>query len=454
MTPTTVTQTPEAQRNGSVLRVWTGVEVGELEAAVCDAFTLNDLRRLVRIGLEQDLEYLVNLNGNKADVVSDLVAEVKRAGWTEQFIRAVYNARPQNPLVRKFCNDRATFVFQPPPAAEQLGRSVASGLAAFQVLIGRPDAAPLRELLHQLSNRFSESRQAIVQMRQYKVLHDCLHTVAYSLIDELSRSVERFREDASRFRGVTNDSRQLRRYTGDLERWARDARTVADGPPPDPPIPFREVEDGWIANLITAVECLRRALNAVDPAPASDGLNLVKWVLSQQPARINNELVRRAGDFQFRQLSQDLRRAAGFVPADDSRAGLFAVGLADLDALQPRLHSLVAEHGHWQSLENNLALIGQTPGLLSIMWPVLREAGRQIADLYQSTEWAARLSAAIQQYDLVQDPEGRWFALDDFRRESDARFFAVDRDLRTLCDTLATVAAAVDAVLEAISHEH
>src|SRR5262245_341886 len=167
MTPATASSPPETPRNGRTGRLWTGAELAELEAAVCDAFTLNDLRQLARRKLDQELEQLVNPNAAKTIVVSDLIAELKNRGWVEVFVRAVYEERPKNPLVIAFCEARARFVHAPPPAAEEIGRSVISTLAEIQTVVGRPDAAPLRKLLHHLSSRFDESRRAIVPMRQY-----------------------------------------------------------------------------------------------------------------------------------------------------------------------------------------------------------------------------------------------------------------------------------------------
>src|SRR5262249_46141625 len=279
---------------------------------------------------------------------------------------------------------RARFVFLPPTTAEQLGHSVTAGLTALRTLAQRPDAGPAQELVRQLGGRFRNSRHGIGEMRQDKMLHDCLHRIAYPLVELLTSAVSLFQKEPDRFGEGKDDRRTLRRYCADVERWTHDAETAAAGPPP---IPFFEVEAAWVNNLLASAASIKEALETGNPALAAQGLRLIELVLDQQPTRINSELVSRATRLDLRQLSTELGRGAALLPGAESPTGLFAGGLRDLHELHPRLNSLIAEHGHWQALHNNLAPFHRFPMLRGIMWMKLRDAGREIADLYQTADW-------------------------------------------------------------------
>src|SRR5262249_43170068 len=149
---------------------------------------------------------------------------------------------------------------------------------------------------------------------------------------------------------------------------------------------------------------------------AAQGLRLIELVLDQQPTRINSELVSRATRLDLRQLSTELGRVAALLPGAESSTGLFAGGLRDLHELHPRLNSLIAAHGHGQALHNNLAPFHRFPMLRGIMWMKLRDAGREIADLYQTADWARRLTVALDGYESARSDDDRLDRVDDFKQ--------------------------------------
>src|SRR4051794_15939766 len=101
-----------------------------LQAAVVEAFDADGLAQLTRYRLGQRLEVLVNTNQGLGAVVFALIQFVESRGWTEEFVRGVYEERKENPAVLQFCQAHAPFVFTPRTPTNDLARSVGTGLAA------------------------------------------------------------------------------------------------------------------------------------------------------------------------------------------------------------------------------------------------------------------------------------------------------------------------------------
>src|SRR5437870_4779647 len=93
-----------------------------LQGAVLDAFDAPSLTEFTRFRLGQRLDVLVNTNQGFGAVAFALIQLVEARGWTEEFVRDVYEERKDNPTVRQFCDTHAKFVFTPRTSTNDLAR--------------------------------------------------------------------------------------------------------------------------------------------------------------------------------------------------------------------------------------------------------------------------------------------------------------------------------------------
>ncbi len=72
----------------------------ELGDAIAEAFTRDELERLVRLHLGVDLGNIINLDAPFRNIVFDLIDYFNGKGLTEQLIKAVGRERPANSQIR------------------------------------------------------------------------------------------------------------------------------------------------------------------------------------------------------------------------------------------------------------------------------------------------------------------------------------------------------------------
>ncbi len=426
--------------------VWTAAQRQQLRDAVAQAFTKENLRIVVDRGLDWRLDRRVNLDAPIDQIVFDLVDEVERGGWNEAFVRAVFAYRPNAPALRAFCEANAKYVFT--PTSRQQAMAAAVGMDALVELVRRPDTARGRAHLREVAEESAAALGVVDRMGRYKQLHDALHALNYSLSYELARSVRMFRDDPVRFRATVVEVRQLRKYCGNLDDYAEEAKRAAGFLPTAEQAP----QGTWIEVLMLAAKCIREAMEPNgEPAKAETGLRILRVTLAQQPTQINKQIVDLARGLDLTAVAGRLRGVVADLPAGDPLTNRFAESLTDLAGLTPRVAALVDEHDAWQQLDNPLGMVNEVPESLLLMWPRIRQLGQALIAAHPAAGWAVELTVTTVKFETAADPTAQEFALDDFRQIATRRFRAVDAELLELSTTMRHIAAGFEAVLKVLT---
>ncbi len=100
----------------------TGPEIDRLKRALLDAFSLDGLRRLLRIQLDVDLEHLVPTLGQNGDQIAyNLVrAYAAKPGGLALLLRAALAENPDNPALQGVAADFAGRAFDVLPLPKEL----------------------------------------------------------------------------------------------------------------------------------------------------------------------------------------------------------------------------------------------------------------------------------------------------------------------------------------------
>jgi hypothetical protein len=78
-----------------------GVNLAEIQQAIVEAFSPNDLEQLVRVRLNERLDVIVNTNSPQRYIVFQLLTWAEQHGREVELMRAAYLARPGNDKVRR-----------------------------------------------------------------------------------------------------------------------------------------------------------------------------------------------------------------------------------------------------------------------------------------------------------------------------------------------------------------
>ena len=101
----------------------TGPEIDQLKRALLDAFTLDDLRQLLRIQLDVDLEHLVPTLGQNGDQIAHSLVRAYAAAAPQRF-------NPQSLAwhlaIQSLLQVSRAFIYQRPGWAEALERRLAA----------------------------------------------------------------------------------------------------------------------------------------------------------------------------------------------------------------------------------------------------------------------------------------------------------------------------------------
>lgn len=177
------------------MSLFTGSQQQALQAAVEDAFDADDLARLAKFRLGQSLQVMVQTDRALSAVVFDLIQFVESRGWTDEFVRGVYEERKDNLVVRQFCEANAQFVFVPRASTTELAREVGSGLDAVTGRMANK-TDPVRAILAgQASLTLSDLGTQFTRLRKYKVLHDCLHNLQFKYARLIKTEIRVFKDD-------------------------------------------------------------------------------------------------------------------------------------------------------------------------------------------------------------------------------------------------------------------
>jgi hypothetical protein len=356
-------------------------QLEQLHAAVLGAFDQAELEQLCRFKLGQTLNVIVNTARPFTAVVFDLLDLVERRGWTEEFVRGVYEARRDNPAVVQFCQAHATLVFTPRKATNELAQTVSRELAAVASGLASDGRAIRDVLFGQAHQNLADLVRQFTWLRQYKILHDCLHSLQFKYARLIATFLKSFVENPE-------DADNLVILFAEMADELAKTRPEAQG------LESRDAENVWLNAGEESVRRMRAAVGVRDPQAAAAGCTLLEGLLRVQPTRINELLTGILGRLDLDRLRSLL------VDLDPRPAGdhsTLADATAALGSLTPRVRVILAEHRQWQLVDNGLVQIdtelrlGSPLEQCAFLWTEVDKLLQPILDQDPGATWSEEL---------------------------------------------------------------
>ncbi|MEI2746777.1 MAG: hypothetical protein V9G22_15825 [Ottowia sp.] len=131
-------------------------------------------------------------------------------------------------------------------------------------------------------------------------------------------------------------------------------------------------------------------------------------------------------------------------------------GVVAVQALRDALAALVEQHDRWQQVDNDLRLASTDPDQsledLALVWPGVKDFLASACGV-GAEAWAAELAKDADALDgaLVSGDAARLRrTFNTCRRRCTHRFFAVDRQLKELCEQVGKIGGPLDAIEEGL----
>jgi hypothetical protein len=425
--------------------MFTPTQQAALQTVVVDAFGADDLAQLSRYHLGQRLEVLVNTNQGLAGVAFALIQFVESRGWTQEFVRGVYEERKDNPAVQQFCQANAPFVFTPRASTNDLARTVGTGLAAVAGRLSQDGDAVRAILVGQAHLNLADLGTQFTRLRKYKSLHDCLHSLQFTYARLIQTGIKSFVESPE-------ETDNLLILFGEMADELAQTRPEAEA------VESRVAELVW---LNVADESVRRMRAAVagpvkDPKAASAGYAMLEGILRVQPTRINELLtgvLERLALERLRGVLDDLgHRLGGDVSA-------LAGATTALGSLIPRLNGILSNHKDWQLVDNTLLQIeielklGSPLEQCAFLWSEADKILQPILDRERGAAWTdelRKLGSDLGKAFAAADGELVKPAFRRLRPRAMWYFFQADKELKELSTELDKLGGQLGIVLQEV----
>jgi len=428
--------------------VFTGPEIEELRDAIVDAFDENALVQTVLFKLGKMLFKLVP-HENLKTVAFKLITLSEEEGWVRSLVFAVVLVRPDNDMVKAFCNDHAPWAFSPPDPSELISK-VTKGIGAVTAKKSDPN-------VQKIINRFRDDLQAACDgataLNKYKKLHDRLHIVQIMFSQQLASAAQEARHGEI--------TAPLDLYAYQLRDNSVKARAEAKG------LPTEILEIAWANTLVQIANLVEKG--QAGPGAALDRAGVLLQSVLSEATRINAKLTELAGGLRLGGLVEALQL---LEPVIGDSAAEVRSALEGLSLLRPRLDGLMREHFEWQVLDRAFSLAEHLPGsTLTERFPewddTVSEASAKsptepqrfpgtqsrllnLFDLSQTKTWAEMLRKQIvelQAAGAAGNATRFERAFDTFRVVARDRFVDVDTELLDQSRSLAEMAPALTKLL-------
>jgi hypothetical protein len=421
----------------------TGAQFEALQAAIVAAFSAAELAQVVRFKLGRRLDALVNINNGADQVVFELIGCVERQGWTEEFIRGVYEARRDNAGIKEYCEGHARFVFTPPASTSDLTRLVGAGLESVANRLDDSRPAIRAIITQEAKSHLLELAAQFVRVRKYKVLHDCLHNLQFKYLRLINSGLKLFRESPDELDNIRIVFAEM---ADELEK----TRPEING------LPSATAESLWMNVADEAVRRLRAGVDANNSNVANAGYQLLEGLLRVQPTRINELLIGVLEDLGLNHLLTALTNVRDRLNAPALTEPL-TVAINAVGNLSPRLNRVTYDHKDWQLVDNTLLQIdtdlkiGYSVEQSAFLW---QEADRILQPLLEqdrTAPWARELSQLAWEFKQALEGANAEGVKTTFRRLRPRAmwyFFQADTELKKLSAVLIKIGDQLDQILK------
>jgi hypothetical protein len=293
-----------------------------------------------------------------------------------------------------------------------------------------------------LKRRFEAILERISLLSDYKDLHDGLHTIQYSLYQNIVASTKIVMDD----KYARPDLKQyLRDYRREVDNMKDAARGKQVGPE----------EDVWVTQLEQAGNDLEEGIEKADKVQIDGATQTINQVIGIQPTIINRKLY--AAVYAYKEnlpeptdLMNKVREKINAIAPDSERVKHFENGINSLKQINTQLGVLTAEHNTWQDVDNQLRML---PDLLEAGIPVFNKHWQslrtRIAPYYANSDdkSSVRLKKADELLDAAiaeNEVDAVRRAFDNYCSEASDRFFYVDKSVLELCGKLKLIRNELD----------
>lgn len=423
-----------------------GEAIGKLQEAIGQAFVMpNELEMHVKIAMGIDLYKEVTSDRQPLNSqIYQLLKFVESRSLTTTLCRSILDKRRGTPVcdtIRKYWPQ----ALEEPPSNEDDVHVVKASLE--NTAAGKDPAA--RSVVIASREKFDKLKRDIDDLFNYKVLHDCLHTIQLRHYPIIAEKVKQFRTDPLAAAELAGE------VILEVTDVCSDARKAAESLPEIAALQAQETR--WVARLESATTELEKAANDLDKYHAVHAVRLFERVIRDEPARINGYLTDIANKLPLKELKKVITSDA----------------LNSLQAIGPRLKGRVAEHKEWQEIEPEFwaakdCLERKSPESIEeftgLWWPNIKSRVQSLARVDPNAKWvkatevqaaliektlAGRLDSPMAESQNVEDV-GQYFEV--FRETALYHFFQVNRDLKNLFQQILKLRDPLGALLKGVPY--
>jgi hypothetical protein len=406
--------------------IFSPLQLAALQQAIEEAYESESLAHLARYRLGKRLDLLVNVNQAFPAVAFALIQLVELRGWTDEFVRGVYEERKENPFVARFVQVHAQFVFDPRTGTGDLAKNIGDGLGAVAERLADPHDPVRAVLVEQTKQTLAYLGSQFTRLSRYKRLHDCLHNLQFKYARLIATELRDFQNDP-----MAADNLAI--YLQEMADELAQCRPQCDG------LESQAAEQMWLNVADESVRRMQAGVAKLKQEDISKGYALLEGVLRVQPTRINEML----GEIMERLQLDRLRE--GLLQLDASTSDGIGRAAEALGMLSPRLNGILSDHKEWQLVDNTLRQIGtelkeesglETSGFL---WSEATKVLDTLLDRDREAGWAVELrqlestlnrSFVDQEIAAVQTAFNRLFPRTMWY------FYQADKDLKVLSGEL------------------
>jgi hypothetical protein len=422
-----------------------GPAIGELRDLIAHAFSEDDLVQLTSTEMEWDFDAIVS-KGSKQKKVFDLLTHANKMGLAPDLLRAILSVRGKREDLRDAIRRHCPQALDAPPATQ--AQAVVTGVKSLESQIRRPAVHDVivtsREKLEQLS-------KDIDVLYNYKVLHDCLHTIHLMQYPTIVNDVKQFRTDQIA-------SMELETNIIALKGSCSDARNAAESLPDEAAVRAEEMQ--WVTELESAVIELSEAFDHGDDHGAARAVRSVKSVIRDESLRINRRLAIVAEQLPLDELTQIIERVVRIGAVGSTDALKLQNAIHSLQSIQPELRERVAEHRQWQRIEKDFWYaeeciergISDSIEEFSESWSAIKSQVDSLARAAPAADWAktTKKRAALIDKDLSTQVDSAMTNFKYFRETALYHFFQVNKALKAQCAEILKIRAPLRSLLDKV----
>jgi hypothetical protein len=421
----------------------------ELLTSICEAFSTDDLKILVRTRLGATLYDRLPWDKAKMTIVFELLDHVEKNGRIVELLNGIKNWKDQQ---RNEALQRVIGEHLKRASTAASVEALSTGIVSLQRDV--EENAAVRAVVAVSRKTLDQVSSSIDALSHYKELHDCLHEI----------QLRHYREIIARAKDLGSKpqaSFELQQHVIDLAKICSRARQAVEQLPEIGA--DRKHVRGWVEELELAIPKLRKAVREEDTHDVITAVFPFRSVIVSEQSRVNASLNRYAEELPLDELSEILAKVVATKPAGDASAADLQKAILSLRNIKSQLGSRVAEHDKWQRIEKDFweaednieQNTSESLDQFKEFWPAIKSRVDEIASTQAPSDWARDTKDYASQIDkTVVDPRTNFELLRRnfrlFRDTALLHFFNVDRDLKAQCGDILKIRLPLQELLDKV----